>query len=205
MAGAEQNPVARVWRLSDGDLTDPAVEQVLRTMTLPRAEEVPGFLGMQVPVDADGTGLHGAAYWGDPEAERSSRDFGRTALGALQGLTTATLEGPSVVEVLLSRFQGSLSPALPVADLTTVLVCTRRLVGPEAGEPQVTAALTAELLADLDLPGCVGVLVVRPPEAAAVVAQTFWETAPTRTLDGSSTEKFHVLVNEPITWPPTGG
>lgn len=180
------HPVARVWRMTGGDLDDPDLAWAYRADVLPRVQAVPGVLGLVVLLDPERKILLSLSFWESRTARERSVVLTDRILDALLGLTSAELEGPWTYDVVVSSFRGLARRRRRIEETEHVVVRVGGLEGGNVGDRAVVDVVAQHASTYVaQAPGCVGSLLLSDPGRPAMLGASFWvdEESARRTQD----------------------
>ena len=163
-------PVARMWRLTGGDLHDPAVADAFCAEVVPRLKPFPGYLGVLVLVDRAHRVLVGLNYWESAQAELGSRHFGASASHAMRGLSSSEFEGPWTWDVLGADFRGVLAQESQMSEVGGLVLREDRCPVEDVAPAQLTRSVEAMASAA----ECTGTLALRGRELPELVVMSLW-------------------------------
>lgn len=178
MGGTAPRPVARVWRMTGGELDDRSVTEAICAAFVPLLEATPGYLGVVVVVDRERRVLRGVSFWDGEESRDGSRPAVLAAVGETRKLSPVEFEGPWDYEVAYSRFRGPVTPPPGAGEQPPMLVRVGQIEGGDPADPglvEVMKRYAATVVAPS--PGCVGTLLLVDRDRPEVLGAALWADA----------------------------
>jgi len=172
-SAADERPVGRMWAMTGGDLGTPGVAEAFCERIIGPIQQRPGLAGVFGLVDRSRARVVGISFWEDREAMAASWSGTTATADAVFDLSTVVTEGPYGYEVVFSKFHQAPGRAW-VTTIDRPVARFGVLEGGTVADPPMLDVFTAHFRQVVDLPGCVGMMLLADPENARILAVTFW-------------------------------
>lgn len=176
--GASARPVVRAWTLTGDVVADRAALTDLRRAVTEHVEQMPGYLGKYLLVDASRSEMLGLSLWEDAEAREAS-EAAVARLAAERRTEGAEAMVEARYDVVVSRPEPSFAGvASPAAEPPRRVARVINLEGGDLGQDAVIEALATYAVNFVALaPGCVSTFVAVDRSRPAVLAMSLWASA----------------------------
>jgi hypothetical protein len=176
----ESRALARAWALSGGDLGTPGVAEDFCAGIVSPLQELPGHLGVFGVIDRDRSRLVGISFWETAEAMAASWGYTARVVDEELDLSQLEMEGPSTYEVHFSHFhQAPGRPRVIMVDRPLARISV--VSGGTITDPSMLAVLQSHFARSVELPGCVGLMLLVDAAEDRVLGVSFW--ADQRSMD----------------------